>query len=99
MCPNVYEGKEASRVCPGIVETPHPKPSSCRFVVSYLDDNGAEVFVSKGLGKTFMSFRKSESGMGLRRVKTKRLPERKDFDTAQVDLNAYAKEKGWRCKT
>jgi hypothetical protein len=96
MCPNT--GKPDT-VCPGKLDTPHPKPSPCKFTKTYLDENGYKVFVSTGLwnaGKTFMSFRRKSSSAGMHRVKIKFLPERKSFDKAQEDLDVYAEKKGWK---
>jgi hypothetical protein len=59
-----------------------------------VDAKGQLVFVSKGLGKSFMSFRTSASG-GLHRVRSPKLPERTTFDQAQGDLNHYAALKQW----
>jgi hypothetical protein len=97
MCPN-RDKKET--ICPGVPESPHPKPSPCKFVRSYLDAEGNKVFVDTGLwnyGEHFMSFRrKPKAGAGMHRVKTKFLPERESFDEAQEDLNEYAEQKGWK---
>jgi hypothetical protein len=75
MCPN--KGKQ-NITCPGIAHTPHPEPTPCKFVKTYLDENGYKVFVSTGLwntGKTFVSFRRKPPSAGMHRVKTKFLPE------------------------
>jgi hypothetical protein len=96
MCPN--KGKPDT-ICPGIPHTPHPEPSPCDFIKTYLDENGSKVFVSTGLwnaGKTFMSFRSKSPSAGMHRVKSKFLPERRDFDKAQADLDEYAEKKEWK---
>jgi hypothetical protein len=97
MCPNI--GKQDT-TCPGKPHTPHPKPSPCKFTKTYLDENGYIVFVSSGLssGKMFMAFKRKSASDGMHRVKTKFLPERRDFDKAQEDLDEYAIKKGWREK-
>jgi hypothetical protein len=45
-----------------------------------------------------MAFKRKSASDGMHRVKTKFLPERKDFDKAQEDLDEYAIKKGWREK-
>jgi hypothetical protein len=98
MCPNT--GKP-DITCPGISHTPHPEPSPCKFIKIYRDETGSMIFVSTGLwnsGKTFMSFRRKSPSAGMHRVKSKFLPERKNFDQAQTDLDEYAKKKGWKEK-
>lgn len=48
LCPNLQENMT---ICPGIEGTPHPKPSRCRFVKSYIDDRGWKYKVKSGIGK------------------------------------------------
>ena len=90
MCPNV---NDKSAICPGIEGTPHPEPSVCRFVKSYIDDRGWVYFVRAGIGgNTFKTFFKKP---GKNEHGYKGLPWRDSFDEAQSDLNKMAKTKGW----
>lgn len=41
MCQNI---ETPSSICQGIEGTPHPEPSTCRFVKSYMDE-GSKIFV------------------------------------------------------
>jgi hypothetical protein len=93
MCPNI---NEPSAACPGITGTVHPKNTTCDFVRVYFDGKGQVIFVSKGLGERYMVFRQKEGGMGMHRLVSKRLPERRTFDEAQEDLNQYALAKKWQ---
>ena len=96
MCPNIQKN---DRICPGIPGTPHPEDSPCRFVKAYIDDRGWRYRVMANLSET--SFR-----IKYLKVDRKRpynswkgfifTPIRQTFDEAQADLNALAKEKGWR---
>jgi len=94
MCPNI--GKELS-VYPGIIGTPHPEPSSCRLVKSYIDERGWKYKVTSGLGENSFKARyqkpekKGSDGWHCLRS----LPWRDTFDSAQGDLNIYADLKGW----
>jgi hypothetical protein len=92
MCPN---RNRQSAICPGVEGTAHPENTLCNFIRIYSDKKGNSVFVSRGLGKRFMSFRQKEGAMGIHRVVSKKLPERKTFDEAQEDLNKYAITKKW----
>ncbi|MDR0456229.1 MAG: hypothetical protein LBH20_06060 [Treponema sp.] len=75
------------------------KKSPCRFVVTFLDDNGQMVFVSSGIDTTkkkWFSVRQKDTRHGTHRVKTKALPIRTTFDEAQRDLNSYAAKRRWQ---
>lgn len=95
MCPNIGEEKT---ICPGIEGTPHPRPSRCRFVKSYIDERGCKYKVMSGIGDNTFKARhqkpEKKGSDGWHCLKA--LPWRNDFDEAQSDLNLYAKEKGWR---
>lgn len=66
----------------------------------YIDNGGATLFVSPGIskGEVWMTVRQKKAGAGTHRVKSKELPIRPDPDTAQADLDAYAKKRGYRVK-
>ena len=61
----------------------------------YIDDNGAVIIVSCGIGdgKEFGTFRRKKSG-SLQRIKT--MPMIASFPWAMSDLHVYAKKKGWK---
>jgi hypothetical protein len=64
----------------------------------YRDENGVKVFVSCGIaadGKTWLAVRQKK-GKGTHRIKSPALPIRETLAKAQEDLDAYAKQKGWR---
>jgi hypothetical protein len=95
LCLNVHAPQKT--ICPPGGPSRRPE-SPCRFVVSFLDDNGARVFVSNGIdttGKAWFTVRQKDTRHGTCRIKTKFLPVRKTFDEAQHDLNCYASTKGW----
>ena len=94
MCPNLQVN---TSTCPGIPGTLHPSPTPCRFVKSYIDERGWKYRVMSGIGGDMFKARYQKADAhgsacwkGLAAV-----PWRDSFDQAQVDLNAYAKQKGW----
>lgn len=97
MCPNINTD---SIICPGIKDTPHPKPSECRYVKMYTDDRGWIYFVRSGIGvdhyKGFYTKNKKDLKAGIRQHGMRALEWRKTFDEAQKDLNVYAEKKGWK---
>lgn len=100
MCPNVYE---KNKVCPGIKGTPHPEPSECRFVKTYIDNIGWIYFVRQGIGennyKGFYAKNIEDYKAGHRQHGMRALEWRKTYDEAQRDLNACAEKKSWKeCK-
>lgn len=92
MCPNI--GK-AEKTCPGIPGTLHSEASPCRFVKNYIDKRGWKYKVMSGIsGNTFKArYQKPEKSgsSGWKGLTT--VPWRDNFDDAQADLNAYAKQK------
>lgn len=57
--------------------------------------NGHGIFVSAGIGgKEFGTFRVSDGGGGITRIKAKSMPMVKDWDEAQRNLDAFAAGKG-----
>lgn len=95
MCPNIQKPDTG---CPGILGTPHPAPSPCRFVLCYIDDRGWKYKVMGGIGGDRFKARyqkpdkRGDDGWhGLAAV-----PWRETFDEAQADLNVLAVKKGWR---
>ena len=91
MCPN--SGKD-SKVCPGIPGTPHPQPTPCRFIKTYIDDRGWKYRVMSGIGENNFKGRYQKPGKsgwkGMVNIEW-----RHTFDAAQSDLNAMAKAKEW----
>jgi hypothetical protein len=59
----------------------------------YVGKDGTIIFVSKGLGKEYGTFRQSGSG-GLHRLKSSELPMVATKSVAQNNLDAWAKKKG-----
>lgn len=91
MCPNVGKNRN---VCPGIVGTPHPKDSPCRFVKEYIDARGWKYRVMSGIGDAgFMGRYQKPGKTGCKCMRN--MEWRKSFDHVQSELNAMAKEKGW----
>jgi hypothetical protein len=74
-----------------------PAPTPCRFVKKYIDSRGWKYRVKAGLGgDTFSCFyQKPEKSGELGWKSMKSMPWRDCFSTAQSDLNALAKKKGW----
>jgi len=97
MCPNI---NNRNRVCPGKKHTPHPEPSECRFVKTYIDNREWIYFVRQGLGennyKGFYAKSIEDYKAGHRQHGMRSLEWRKTLDDAQKDLNAYAEIKGWK---
>ena len=74
-----------------------PAETSPQAGARYLDDKGELVFVALGLGgTTWGSFRHGASAKSLHRVVSSAVPMRESPELAQADLDAYAKQKGWR---
>lgn len=98
LCPNKNENKE---ICPGIKGTPHPEPSTCRFVKTYIDSRGWSYKVMSGIGQGCYKARYQKPDKHGKVSGWKgfsRLPWRESFDKAQDDLNEYAKKKSWNEK-
>lgn len=87
LCPN-YGTPARTRCPPGPLKKPE---TPCRFAVSFFDESGARVFVSRN-GNGWLSVRE----FGKRRTPVTFLPARKTFDEAQRDLNGWALGKGWK---
>lgn len=94
MCPNIQTG---FTICPGIPGTLHSTASRCRFVKKYIDKRGWKYKVMSGIsGNTFKArYQKPEKNGSIGWKGLHTVPWRDNFDQAQADLNAYAKEKGW----
>ncbi len=96
MCPNI--NNPSNQICPS-GGPQNKKETICDFVLTFIDENNFPVFISNGIAsdnKTWFTVRKKTVWNGIHRVKTKALPERKQFDEAQTDLNMYAQRKGWK---
>ena len=65
---------------------------------TYIDENGARVFVSSGIsrGEDWMTVRRKKTTAGTHRVKSPALQIRDTRDEAQRDLDAYAAKRGWQ---
>lgn len=92
MCPNINKDSE---VCPGIKGTPHPEPSECRFVKSYIDSRGwiYEVMYDE-FDKKYKGHYKRPEVKNWCRIS--HLELRDTFDHAQRDLNKLSEKKGWK---
>lgn len=66
--------------------------------VSYLQESGREIFVSKGLGCEYGTFWRSPAG-GLHRVKSPEMPMAATREEAQKNLDEWAKKKGLQAVT
>jgi len=65
----------------------------------YQDENNARIFISCGIaagGDKWMTVRQKKAWKGTHRIKSPALPIRKTLAEAQKDLDAYAKQKGWK---
>lgn len=91
MCPNV---EKDSDICPGIVGTPRPEESSCRYVKEYIDNRGWKYRVMSGLGVEFKGRYQKPGKTGWKCMRN--LEWRESFDQAQSELNEMAESKGWR---
>lgn len=92
MCPNI---QDSNNVCPGIKDTPHPNPTNCRFVKTYIDNRGWKYKVMSGIGEDSYKARYQKPGKtGWKCMNN--MEWRNTFDEAQSDLNEMAKLKHWR---
>lgn len=105
MCPNLNKDQ---RVCPGIKGSPHPKSSICRFVKTYMDEDGWVYKVVQGWSVENYKARYRKPKQSNRDNITKvtsgpmdpkllftSLEWRRSFDEAQSDLNELARENLW----
>jgi hypothetical protein len=93
MCPN--RKNPPFMVCPGVPDSPHPAPDSCRFVKVYVDEHGGEYSVQPRYGAEMWKAFYRRPGKKKHAGQPVWAAWRKRFDDAQADLNAEAKRRGW----